>query len=512
MSEVRNGALPKSWKRVPLAECCEIILGQSPPGSTYNTEGHGLPFFQGKAEFGDLFPQVEKWCSEPKKVAEKGDVLISVRAPVGPTNLAAERSAIGRGLAAIRGHGGIPSRYILYALRAQESEIAGKGTGSTFSSISGKQLREIPINLAPLAEQYRIVGAVESHFTRLDAAVSALERVRVNLKRYRASVLKAACEGRLVPTEAELARREGRDYEPADVLLERILKERRARWEAEELARLRAQGKEPKDDRWKRRYKEPEPPDTSGLPELPEGWVWASVDQLTSRITSGSRDWKPYYGRGSGTFIMAQNVRMGRFDLSFRQPVDPPVNDASRERSQIADGDLLVTIVGANTGEVCRVQGEYPEHYVCQSVALMRPTIRDVAPYLELFLMSPENGQKQFNIFMYGAGRPHLSFNQLRATAIALPPLREQHRIVEEAERRLTTLLTINTEAERSEALATRLRQSILKRAFEGRLVPQDPSDEPASVLLERILAERESLPRAGRKGRTSEGAVKVPD
>jgi type I restriction enzyme S subunit len=134
--------------------------------------------------------------------------------------------------------------------------------------------------LPPLPEQHRIVEAIESYFTRLDDAVATLERVRRNLKRYRASVLKAAVEGRLVPTEAELARAEGRDYEPASVLLERILTERRRRWEEAELAKMKAKGKEPKDDKWKAKYVKPVAPDTSALPVLPEGWCWTTIDQL----------------------------------------------------------------------------------------------------------------------------------------------------------------------------------------------------------------------------------------
>ena len=110
------------------------------------------------------------------------------------------------------------------------------------------------------------MAEIEKQFTRLDASVVALKRVQVNLKRYRASLLKAACEGTLVPTEAELAQSEGRDYEPADRLLERILSKRRARWDSQENRR----GK----------YKEPVAPDTSDLPELPEGWVWATVAQV----------------------------------------------------------------------------------------------------------------------------------------------------------------------------------------------------------------------------------------
>ena len=188
-------------------------------------------FFQGKAEFGDLHPVVKKWCTEPKKFAEPDDVLMSIRAPVGPTNLANVECCIGRGLAGIRPHGGIPAKYLLHYLRFSVELLAKQATGSTFSAISGKQLRSHPVVIPPLPEQHRIVEAIENYFSRLDKAVEALERVKANLKRYRASVLKAAVEGRLVPTEAELARAEGRDYEPASVLLERILKERRKKWE-----------------------------------------------------------------------------------------------------------------------------------------------------------------------------------------------------------------------------------------------------------------------------------------
>ena len=132
--------------------------------------------------------------------------------------------------------------------------------------MNAKKLATLELPLAPLPEQRRIVAEIEKQFTRLDASVAALKRVQVNLKRYRASLLKAACEGKLVPTEAELAQSEGRDYEPADRLLERILSERRARWDSQEKRR----GK----------YKEPVSLDISNLPELPEGWVWSTLAQI----------------------------------------------------------------------------------------------------------------------------------------------------------------------------------------------------------------------------------------
>ena len=207
--------IPEGWAVSTLADVCRVVQGQSPPGETYNADGVGLPFLQGKAEFGDTYPTAVKWCSAPTKIAEPDDVLISIRAPVGPTNLCPVQSCIGRGLAAIRPHGGIPSKFVLYSLRATEQELRTNSTGTTFDAIRGDALRSHPIPLPPLPEQRRIVAEIETQFARLDASVAALRRAQANLKRYRASVLKDACEGRLVPTEAELARSEGRDYEPA---------------------------------------------------------------------------------------------------------------------------------------------------------------------------------------------------------------------------------------------------------------------------------------------------------
>src|SRR5439155_26038239 len=137
-----------------------------------------------------------------------------------------------------------------------------------YPAVRPHDVRGFKLPLPPLPEQHRIVEVSESYFTRLDAAIATLERVKANLKRYRASVLKAAVEGRLVPTEAEFARREGRDYESASVLLERLLKERRRRWEEAEVAKLKSpSGKTPMDDRWKTKYMKPGAPETSKLPE-----------------------------------------------------------------------------------------------------------------------------------------------------------------------------------------------------------------------------------------------------
>src|SRR3972149_7510756 len=262
--------LPKGWVWTRLGEVSEIILGQSPPSSTYNKNGNGLPFYQGKLEFGNIYPTPQKWCTAPKKIAEKEDVLISVRAPVGPTNISPERCCIGRGLAAIRGLGGIETLFILYLMRAFEPNLAGKRTGTTFDAITGDVLKEFVIPLPPLPEQHRIVAKIEELFTKLDAGVEALKKVKAQLKRYRQAVLKYAFEGKLTEEWRETHKNE---LEPASVLLERIREERKKNTKG---LNVGATGRSPL------------PVDTSDFPELPEGWVWTRVGEIC-HVMGGKR-------------------------------------------------------------------------------------------------------------------------------------------------------------------------------------------------------------------------------
>jgi len=141
--------LPSSWRLVKLRDVSLINMGQSPPSSSYNTEGKGLPFFQGKAEFGKLYPSPVKWCTLPKKTADSEDILISVRAPVGPTNLSPSHCCIGRGLAAVKPRAEMPPRYFLYYLRTIEDSWDQVATGTTFKAIGKKQLEDLDLPLAP---------------------------------------------------------------------------------------------------------------------------------------------------------------------------------------------------------------------------------------------------------------------------------------------------------------------------------------------------------------------------
>jgi len=160
--------LPKGWRWVRLGDknIAKIIMGQSPPSTTYNQDRIGLPFYQGKTDFGDLYPSPRIWCSIPNKIAESGDILISVRAPVGPVNMCREKSCIGRGLAAIRPTNQIDNFFLFYYFKYIEGTWTGRG--STFGAIKKRELENLQIPLPPLPEQKRIVARIEALFSKID--------------------------------------------------------------------------------------------------------------------------------------------------------------------------------------------------------------------------------------------------------------------------------------------------------------------------------------------------------
>lgn len=175
-----------------LKDCCTIIAGQSPKSKYYNTEGEGLPFFQGKADFGELYPSIRVYCSQPTKIAEKDDILLSVRAPVGPTNLAPCQVCIGRGLTAIRPSEALLTRYVLLYFRYFEAQLASKGTGTTFKAITQDIVKNLEIPIPSLFEQERIVNRIEEMFSQLDDGVETLKKTKAQLAVYRQAVLKEA--------------------------------------------------------------------------------------------------------------------------------------------------------------------------------------------------------------------------------------------------------------------------------------------------------------------------------
>lgn len=359
------------------------------------------------------------------------------------------------------------------------------------ASVASRTLAEtVPMMIAPSVEQDRIVAEIEKHFTRLDAAVAALERAQVNLKRYRATVLKAACEGHLVPTEAELARAQGREYEPAGVVLVRILAERRARWEADQLARMEASGKSAKDEKWKAKYVEPESPKADDRRLLPDGWIWTTVEQLESgdRIC-GYGVLQPGPNIDDGVpLVRVGDIDNGRINAATLKRIDPSIARQYR-RTCLRGGEVLITLVGA-IGRTALVPATLSGSNTARAVGVIPVSGVVSARWVELWLRNPER-IAEMTAKSHEVARKTLNLEDVRSTIIALPPRPEQERIRLAVEERLSVVDDLDSLLDRSLARAKRLRHAILNLAFEGRLVKQDLNDEPASELLGRIRTER---------------------
>lgn len=488
-----QGALPPGWvwttlQTVAAQEQNAIVdgpFGSNLKVSDYIEGNNGVPVLTTRNLNGDYTPNAVRYISQEKFSALKrsavkgGDILVAKIGSCGKTGMYPSNmptAIIPANLLKMTVNREFPMRYVYYYLNSPvfQNKLREITTATAQPAFNVSKFRLLKIPVAPLAEQRRIVAKIEELLTRLDAGVAALKRAQANLKRYKASVLKAACEGKLVPIEADLARAEGRTYEPADELLKRILSERRAKWEAD----LRAKGKDPS----KVKYVEPQPPDTSGLPELPEGWCWASVEQLAYKVVDGVHK-KPNYVQQGIPFVTIRNLTSGP-SIDFNNLNHISLSDHLEfcKRANPECGDILISKDG--TLGVIRVVDTDQQFSIFVSVALIKPNIKPMSSYLGLALSSP---QVQIQMVPKGSGLPHIHLEDLRQDCVPLPPFTEQKRIVTEIDRHLSVLTQIETSIVDNLARAERLRQSILRRAFSGKLVPQDPGDESAGALLERI-------------------------
>ena len=371
------------------------------------------------------------------------------------------------------------ARYIEAFLQTERARqaIDKMKTGSSDSglNLTHERFRQLPVPVpATVAEQRRIVAEIEKHFTRLEAGVAALRRVQANLKRYRAAVLKAACEGRLVPTEAELshvgrvpprgvrAKVKGNaasgdaayndaPFETGEALLARILTERRQNWQG--------RGK----------YKEPSAPDTAKLAELPAGWTWANVEQLGDVQLGRQRSPKNVSKNYPTKYIRAANITERGIDVS--DVLDMEFSPAERERFTLRDGDILLSEASgspAHVGKPAVWRGELPLCCFQNTVLRLRPVILGSKYTLLVFQHFFVNSV--FAKVAGGVGINHLGAEKFSVIPFPLAPLAEQTRIVAEVERRLSVVEELESVVTANLQRATRLRQSILQKAFTGQL------------------------------------------
>ena len=441
------------WIRTTIDNVAIIILGQSPPSSTYNQEKIGLPFFQGKTDFGLVCPTVRNWCSNPRKLAEKNDILISVRAPVGPTNISKEKCCIGRGLAAIRPCSEINHLWFFYHLRLLENDIATKGTGTTFKAITGAQLKSIVLNIPPLNEQKRILSKIESIFSQIDAAKQQLERLALqvasssgSLAQLKNSVLKQAFEGRLVPQDP--------DDESAEDFLHKIHKNSKKELIFEEN-------------------------------NMPRRWIKTSLDSVSHIILGQSPPSSTYNSLKDGLPFFQGKTDFGVLHPKTRVWCSSP--------KKIAEKNDLLLSVRAPVGSI-----NLSKERCCigRGLAAIRSINCDMSiMFFVYFFKHIENYLENQGT---GTTFKAISGKQIKDLRIPLPPLNEQKRIISKIESifgkidaKQKKLAEMELQLKSIPDSVGALKRSILKLAFEGKLVPQDPNDEPASILLERIKSQQ---------------------
>jgi type I restriction enzyme, S subunit len=493
-----NASLPRNWTCAQLGQIGDVQLGKMLDRK--RTEGTRLRYLRninvrwGSIDTSDLLEMPFKETELDRFALHPGDVLVCEGGEPGRAAVwQADDPKIKyqKALHRVRMSGGIVPDWLVYHLHldAQRGALTKHLTGTTIKHLPREAFQAYLLRIAPVPEQARIVSAIESYFTRLDDAVATLERVQRNLKRYRASVLKAAVEGRLVPTEAELARAEGRSYEPASVLIDRT--------EAP-----------PRPNRWNSRSMDVVPGHAAlaiGNPKtpLPEGWEWSPLVNI-ARMESGhtpSRE-HPEWWDGDVPWIGIADARAhhgGRILKTLQHTnADGLANSAAR---LLPAGTVCVS----RTASVGYVVVTGRPMATSQDFVNWVPTEAVTSAWLRLVFCASREA-----LIRFGKGSVHktIYFPEWLSVHIAVPPALEQARIVAEADRLLSVADAAEATLAAGVGRCARLRQAILKWAFEGRLVDQDPTDEPASVLLDRIRAERASAtdkpPRRARSARAA--------
>jgi len=498
----RENGWPTNWTRAPLGELGRWYGGGTPnKGVDAFWKNGDVPWFSPKDmksfRLHSSEDRITRAAVERGNVDlfEPGTVLMVVRSGIlahtFPVSIAAVQGTMNQDLKGLVPSDGLNYSYIAYALRKFGKDILHTCSkeGTTVHSIETAALHRFEIPIAPTKEQRRIVRKLDELLSDLDAGIAALERARVNLKRYRAAVLKAAVEGRLT----EKWRAEHADVEPASKLLERILAERRKRWEAERLNKypekqqsIRATGRQ--------RYSDPAAAATAKLGSLPNGWVWVRAEQVCEFITKGTTPSASHLlSSGDVPFIKVYNLtNRGTLDFSVKPTfVSKEIHEGFLARSRVFPDDVLMNIVGPPLGKVAIVPDRFPEWNINQAIAIFRPVAGMDRRFLTTCLLSKPVLDWALARGKATAGQTNLTLEICRDLPLPLPPYEEQVAIADEVSRLVSIAEANERQVADVLALAGTLRQAILKRAFEGKLVAQDADDESATELLARLRAAR---------------------
>jgi type I restriction enzyme, S subunit len=500
--------LPKGWVKTNLGEVCLPVASIQPEDSpdtefTYfdigGIDNERNRIAETKTVTGRNAP------SRARQALRKNDILFSTVRTYLRKIARVEReypNPIGStGFAVIRAAEGVSSQLLFFQVLSEDflQPLHALQSGSSYPAVHARDVFAQQILLPPTREQERIVTKLNAAFSAVQRAETAAIRALDRLQRYRAGVLGSAVTGALT---SDWRNAQPKDKKPpiqtGEALLQSLLAARINSWQEAELKRLRAVGKGPKDDKWKSRYRPPVEPRIDDPPELPKGWSWASVDQLAAHenrsITDGpfgSNLKTSHYTNSGPRVVRLQNIGDGVF-IDEKAHISRQHYQTLKEYAVYA-GDLVIRALGTPAPRACKIPDSLGPAIVKADCIRFKVASEFISPDYVLWALNSPPVQERTGRMIHGIGRPRLKLGEIKSIALPLPPFEEQSAIVREVERRLTAADRLAATLKQQLIRAGVTRQSLLREAFAGRLVPQDPNDEPASLLLERIHAVREA-------------------
>ena len=478
-SEHDDEQLPSGWMRVAIADIANIHSGQTPSGIKEHIQPNGdIPWFKvgdmnrdGNERFmdnGENFLTNEAADSLRMRVFPPYTLIFPKRGGAIATNkkrMLRQPACLDLNVMALV----LPEESASYIWWwFQTINLAKLSDGSNVPQINNRHIAPLEVPVAPLPEQKRIVSKIEELFSDLDAGVSALERARANLRRYRASVLKSAVEGRLTETWRK-ANQANPDIEPASELLARILRERRQRWEQQQLATYESKGKKPPKN-WQSKYKEPVAPDTASLPELPNGWCWATLKQICLIDVGYAFKSKKFVDEGM-RLLRGENLEPGSF--RWKNTKYWSLDDVEDYRHLLVNaGEIILAMDRPLVSAGLKIARAKESDTPCLLVQRMA-RFRFIEPAMTGFVYSACQTREFIKHLVgnqTGTQLPHISGKGIESFVFPLPPIEEQSEIEDEVARQSSIIDDIERQLERDHRRSETLRQCILKSAFEGKL------------------------------------------
>ncbi|WP_303311197.1 restriction endonuclease subunit S [Hymenobacter sp. BT730] len=493
--------LPAGWESSTLATVASIVRGIAFPAKdkAYNPSPDHIACLrtanvQKKVRWDDLWFIPKSYVRDEKQVVCTGDILISLANSyelVGKVSQVQDiptPSTLGAFISLIRAKGEIDKSYLYYYLNSNEVQSAIRKLASTtvnISNVSVGKISDLKVLLPPLAEQHRIVAQLEATMQKLEASQERLEKLPVLLKKFRQAVLAAAVSGKLT----EAWRAEQPQVETGAKLLNRIQKERRE-WAIQEARKGNLEAS--------RFYKKAEAQSATTTEDgLPEGWAKASLLKVCQLVVDCHNKTAPYISEGI-PLVRTTNIKNGRLLLDSVKYVSPETYKFWSRRCPPQPGDILFTRE-APMGESAIIP---PDTTLCMGQRMMLLRFFKGLSEVQFFgyvIQSP-SFLSQLGENAVGTGVLHLRVGDVEALQVPVPPLAEQQEIARQVNHYFELADQLEARFEQAAALVEQLPQALLAKAFSGQLVLQDPNDEPASALLERLEAETTTSPNGKRR------------